>query len=85
MQTAAGRTILMQHGVDPDDPVTFLLVDDGAAYTDTDAALRVVSRFGIGWRIFASIVRVIPSPLGTCFIDGLRGIGIASSVAAPLV
>jgi predicted DCC family thiol-disulfide oxidoreductase YuxK len=63
MQTAAGRTILMQHGVDPDDPVTFLLVDDGAAYTDTDAALRVVSRFGVGWRIFASIVRVIPSPL----------------------
>jgi predicted DCC family thiol-disulfide oxidoreductase YuxK len=63
MQTAAGRTILMQHGVDPDDPVTFLLVDDGAAYTDTDAALRVVSRFGTGWRIFAGIVRVIPSSL----------------------
>jgi predicted DCC family thiol-disulfide oxidoreductase YuxK len=63
MQTAAGRTILMQHGVDPDDPVTFLLVDSGTAYTDTDAALRVVCRFGASWRLLAGIVRVIPSSL----------------------
>ena len=52
MQSDTGRALLVQHGVDPDDPVTFLLVDAGMPYTDTDAALRIVSWFGRGWRLF---------------------------------
>jgi predicted DCC family thiol-disulfide oxidoreductase YuxK len=63
MQSDSGRALLMQHGVDPYDPVTFLLVDAGTAFTDTDAALRVIGRFGFGWRLLASIVRVIPRSL----------------------
>jgi predicted DCC family thiol-disulfide oxidoreductase YuxK len=63
MQTVVGRTLLMQHGIDPNDPTTFLLIDTNIAFTDTDAALRVVSRFGPGWRIFASVLRVIPRSL----------------------
>jgi predicted DCC family thiol-disulfide oxidoreductase YuxK len=63
MQTDTGRALLTQHGVDPDDPVTFLLIDAGIAYTDTDAALRVVDSFGFVWRLFSSVVRVIPRSL----------------------
>jgi predicted DCC family thiol-disulfide oxidoreductase YuxK len=63
MQTVVGRTLLTQHGIDPNDPVTFLLIDTNVAYTDTDAVLRVVSRFGPAWRIFASIFRTIPRSL----------------------
>jgi len=63
MQSATGRALLTRHGIDPDDPVTFLLIDAGAAYTDTDAALRIVSRFGFAWRLFASIIGIIPRSL----------------------
>lgn len=61
MQGAAGRALLQRHGIDPDDPITFLLVDDGIAYTDTDAALRVVSHFGAFWKCVAWVARWIPA------------------------
>lgn len=63
MQGETGRALLQRHGIDPDDPVTFLLVDSGIAYTDTDAALRVVSRFGFFWKCVASVGRCIPAGL----------------------
>ncbi|MEO7433216.1 MAG: thiol-disulfide oxidoreductase DCC family protein [Dokdonella sp.] len=51
MQTPAGRALLSAHGLDPDDPNSFLLIDDGIAWTDTDAIRRVVSGLGGIWRI----------------------------------
>ena len=63
MQTESGRALLAQHGIDPDDPVTFLVIDAGVAHTDTDAVLRVIGRFGIAWQLFASVIRVIPRSL----------------------
>jgi predicted DCC family thiol-disulfide oxidoreductase YuxK len=63
MQGATGRALLQRHGIDPDDPVTFLLLDGGKAYMDTDAALRVIERFGLFWRCFARTCHLIPSPL----------------------
>jgi len=68
MQTEKGRALLTQYGIDPDDPVTFLLIEDNTAYTDTDAALRVVGRFGGGWRAFAMVFRCIPRSIrGPCY------------------
>jgi predicted DCC family thiol-disulfide oxidoreductase YuxK len=63
MQGATGRALLQGHGIDPDDPVTFLLLDDGKVYTDTEAALRVVERFGPFWRWFSRTCHLIPPPL----------------------
>jgi predicted DCC family thiol-disulfide oxidoreductase YuxK len=60
MQTETGRALLIQQGINPDDPVTFLLIDNGQPFTDTDAVLRIVAPFGIHWRIFAAIMRCIP-------------------------
>ncbi len=45
-----GRDLLARHGLDPDDPLSFLLVEDGRAWTDTDAIIRVVGGLGGGWR-----------------------------------
>ena len=42
MQTPAGRELLGAHGLDPEDPVSFLLIEDGHAWTDTDAIVRVL-------------------------------------------
>ena len=60
MQTATGRELLMQHGIDPDDPMSFLLLEDGAGYTDTDALVRVLRSFGGAWSLAAFLLRLTP-------------------------
>ncbi|WP_313251886.1 thiol-disulfide oxidoreductase DCC family protein [Stenotrophomonas sp.] len=62
MQGARGRALLLAHGLDPDDPLSFLLVEDGMAYTDTDAIVRVVSGLGGVWKL-AGITRWLPGSL----------------------
>jgi predicted DCC family thiol-disulfide oxidoreductase YuxK len=62
MQTAAGRALLAAHGLDPDDPSSFLLLEGDAAWTDTDAIRRVVTSLGGAWRA-AHALAWIPKPL----------------------
>ena len=59
MQGEQGRALLEQHGLDPDDPMSFLLLDGGQAWTDTDAIIRVVSGLGGMWQA-ARLLRWIP-------------------------
>lgn len=53
MQSAAGRRLLAGHGLDPDDPVSFLLLEDERAFTDSTAALRILMGLGGWWRLAA--------------------------------
>lgn len=62
MQSERGRRLLAANGIDPDDPVSFLLLDAGAARTDSDAILRVLELLGGPWR-FARVLRVAPRAL----------------------
>lgn len=62
MQSATGRNLLQAHGVDPDDPVSFLLLDAGQPWTDSDAILRVLDLLGGPWRALR-VLRVIPRTL----------------------
>ena len=62
MQGAHGRQLLAAHGLDPEDPLSFLLVEDGKAYTDTDAIVRVLAGLGGVWKL-AGLARVLPRPL----------------------
>lgn len=62
MQTDAGRALLAAHGLDPDDPASFLLVENGRAWTDTDAIRRVLSGLGGPWRA-AEAMRLLPKRL----------------------
>jgi predicted DCC family thiol-disulfide oxidoreductase YuxK len=59
MQSESGRALLSAHGLDADDPASFLLVDNGVAWTDTDAIRRVLSGLGGAWRI-AALIGMIP-------------------------
>lgn len=59
MQKSSGRAFLMRHGLDPDDPVSFLLVDEGRAWRDTSAIIRVLSGLGGLWRA-AILLRAVP-------------------------
>src|SRR5262245_47731282 len=60
MQTASGRQLLMEHGIDPDDPLSFLLLEGERGYTDTDAIVRILRSFGPVWRFVALLVSVVP-------------------------
>ena len=64
MQSDAGRALLSSHGLDPDDPASFLLVehDVGAQpriSTDSDAIRRVLAGLGGGWRA-AHVIALVP-------------------------
>ena len=63
MQSATGHDLLRQHGIDPHDPVSFLLLEHGRAYTDTDAIARVLLNFGFAWRSIARCMRIVPRPI----------------------
>jgi predicted DCC family thiol-disulfide oxidoreductase YuxK len=62
MQGEAGRRLLAAHGLDPDDPASFLLIDAEGAHTDSDAIVRVLSGLGGGWRL-AAAGRIVPRAL----------------------
>ena len=59
MQSLAGRRLLATHGLDPDDPASFLLLDRHGAHTDTDAIARVLAGLGGAWRL-AALGRLLP-------------------------
>lgn len=63
MQGDSGRALLAKHGLDPDDPVSFLLVEDGRAHTDTDAIARVLRGLRGGWRVPAALIIAMPRAL----------------------
>jgi predicted DCC family thiol-disulfide oxidoreductase YuxK len=71
MQGAVGRQLLAQHGLDPDDPVSFLLIEHDRGpvprvSTDTVAIRRVLVGLGGVWRLaWLSILvpRVVRDPL----------------------
>jgi predicted DCC family thiol-disulfide oxidoreductase YuxK len=59
MQSERGRELLVRHGIDPDDPTTFLVLDDGKAMTESDASIHVVAALGGIWRL-AAAGRIVP-------------------------
>src|SRR5215469_15065559 len=60
MQSEAGRALLVAHGLSPDDPVSFLLAQDGQGYRDTDAIARVLRQVGGRWQVAAALLRAVP-------------------------
>jgi len=62
MQSAEGRQLLVAHGVDPEDPATFLVMDSGRVFRESDGVIHVVTVLGGLWRAFA-VGRLVPRPL----------------------
>ena len=59
MQSESGKALLSAHGLDAENPSSFLLVEEGRAWTDTDAIRRVLSGLGGAWRI-AAVIGLVP-------------------------
>ncbi|MDR7191755.1 thiol-disulfide oxidoreductase DCC family protein [Luteimonas terrae] len=62
MQETVGHDLLVEHGIDPADPVSFLLVDGDAAWHDSDGVIEVLRRLGGVWRA-AVLLRMVPRAL----------------------
>jgi predicted DCC family thiol-disulfide oxidoreductase YuxK len=63
MQGTQGRALLLAHGLSPDDPASFLLVQDGQGFSDTEAIARVLGQLGGRWRYASTILRAVPRGL----------------------
>ncbi|WP_240732476.1 MULTISPECIES: thiol-disulfide oxidoreductase DCC family protein [Dyella] len=63
MQGVQGRAMLEAHGLDALSPRSFLLVQDGVGYQDTDAIVRVLRQLGGPWSIASGALRLTPRSL----------------------
>lgn len=62
MQGDAGAALYRRFGIDPADPETLILVEDGRVRRDSDAVLAIWAALSWPWRAAAAF-RAIPRPL----------------------
>ena len=60
LQSELGRTLMWHYGMDPDDPASWLYLEDGRAYSSLDAVMRVGRRLGGVWYLL-SAGRILPN------------------------
>jgi predicted DCC family thiol-disulfide oxidoreductase YuxK len=62
IQSELGQQLYRQHGLDPLDIQTLMLVDGERVLTKSDAVLEVLARLDGGWQLLAGF-RAMPQPL----------------------
>lgn len=60
MQGDVGAAIYRQHGMDPQDPSSILLIIRGQVLRDSDAILSIYAALGFPWNALA-ILRIVPA------------------------
>lgn len=60
MQGAVGAKICRDHGMDPQNPGSMLVIDGDRVLQESDAVLRVCKGLGFPWRLLAGF-RVVPA------------------------
>ena len=59
VQTELGAALLSHYGMDPDDPLSWLYVEKGRAFTSLDAIIRAGKQLGGIWKGLA-VLNVLP-------------------------
>lgn len=62
IQTSRGQKLLLDNGLDPLDPDSWLFIENGQVWHDFDAMIRVGERSGGAGRLL-SLLRLVPKPL----------------------
>ena len=62
LQSELGRKLMLDHGMDPEDPSSWLYMVDGQSYSSAEAFLHVARRLGGIWNI-AAIFHIVPKPI----------------------
>ncbi|MBA4130856.1 MAG: thiol-disulfide oxidoreductase DCC family protein [Hyphomicrobium sp.] len=72
IQSRDGRTRARQYGIDPDEPDSFLFIEDGRALTKSDGVLALVQHLNGPARL-ATIGRVVPRIVRDWLYDRIAG------------
>lgn len=59
MQDDVGAAFYRQHGMDPRDPSSILVIEEGRVRRDSDAVLSIYEGLGFPWRVFGAL-RMVP-------------------------
>lgn len=59
VQTPLGAALLRHYGLEPNDPSSWLFIDDGIGHMDFEAVLHAGRRFG-GWGRLTGVLRIFP-------------------------
>lgn len=62
LQSALGSALMRHYGMDPEDPLSWLFLDQGRATSSLDAVMSVGRRLGGVWHVLR-LLRVIPRGL----------------------
>lgn len=62
LQSERGRALMRHYDMDADDPLGWLYLENGRAYSSLDATIRVARRLGGIWKSLA-LLRLMPRPL----------------------
>ncbi len=62
LQSALGAALMRHYGLDPADPLSWLFLDQGKAFTSLDALIGVAGRLGGVWHVLR-LLRLIPKAL----------------------
>ena len=66
IQSETGEALYRRFGLDPADPRTLIVVEDGRLLTDSDAIIAIWSGFGGAWRVanaFKAVPRGVRDPI----------------------
>lgn len=72
LQSPAGARLMREHGFDPGDVKSFVLVADGRAYSKSDAAIRITRHLRGAWRALA-VMKAVPRPVRDWAYDRVAG------------
>jgi len=62
LQSEVGRSLMTRHGLDPDALGSVVLIEEGRAWQESSAALRIARHLPGAWKLLR-IFAVIPRPL----------------------
>ncbi|MGH7214276.1 MAG: thiol-disulfide oxidoreductase DCC family protein [Tepidisphaeraceae bacterium] len=62
LQSAPARELLRAHDLPADDLKSMVLVEDGRAYTRSDAAFRIMRHLRLPWKLLSALL-LVPRPL----------------------
>ncbi|MEM6407784.1 MAG: DCC1-like thiol-disulfide oxidoreductase family protein [Pseudomonadota bacterium] len=62
LQSERGQALMRHYGLNPDDPTSWLLIEEGRAYSSLEAVIRTGRRLGGVWRGLSAL-SVLPRAL----------------------
>jgi predicted DCC family thiol-disulfide oxidoreductase YuxK len=62
LQSEAGRSLMTEHGLNPDALSSVVVIEDGRAFQESSAALRIARHLPGAWKLLR-VFAVIPRPI----------------------